>query len=108
MNWRANIAAASGWVIRPAAEADLSEVWRYGAATSGVEQADRSADGLFAVFGLLSEFPEMAQERREFTPPVRIHPSGSHLIIYRREGQGIEIIRILQAHHNVMAYLQDG
>ena len=36
----------------------------------------------------------MAREREEFTPPVRIHPSGSHLVIYRREGQGVEIIRV--------------
>lgn len=73
-----------------------------------VEQAERHADGLFAVFDLLAEFPEMARERSEFTPPVRIHPSGSHLVIYRQEGQGVEIIRILHAHQDLMAYLQEG
>ncbi|MCR8550044.1 MULTISPECIES: type II toxin-antitoxin system RelE/ParE family toxin [Rhodobacterales] len=50
----------------------------------------------------------MAREREEFTPPVRIHPSGSHLVIYRREGQGVEIIRILHTHQDLMAYLNDG
>ncbi len=98
----------SRWVIRPAAEADLSDIWRHGAATWGVEQAERYADGLFAVFDLLAEFPELSRERGEFRPPVRIHPSGSHLVIYRPEGQGVEIIRILHAHQNLMAYLQEG
>ena len=99
---------SNGWVLRPAAEADLSGIWLHGAASWGIEQAERYADGLFAVFDLLAEFPEMAREHGEFRPPVRIHLSGSHLVIYRREGQGGEIIRILHAHQNLMAYLQDG
>ena len=99
---------SSGWVLRPAAEADLSEIWLNGAERWGVEQADRYADGLFAVFDLLAEFPNMAREREEFSPPVRIHSSGSYLVIYRLEGQAVEIIRVLQAHQNLTAYLQEG
>ena len=99
---------SSGWIIRPAAEGDLSEIWLESAASWGVEQAERYADSLFAVFDLLADFPELARERGEFTPPVRIHPSGSHLVIYRSERQGIEIIRVLHAHQNLMAFLQDG
>ena len=100
--------SSSGYVLRPAARADLAKIWTDGAMTWGADQADRYADGLFAVFDLLAEFPELARERAEFAPPVRIHPSGSHLVIYRPEGQGVEIIRILHAHQNLMAYLNDG
>lgn len=99
---------SNGWVLRPAAETDISGIWLHRAASWGVEQAERYADGLFAVFDLLAEFPEMARERMEFTPPVRIHPSGSHLVIYRLEGQGVEIIRILHSHQHLIAYLQEG
>lgn len=99
---------SSGWTLRPAAEADLSEIWLHGVDRWGVEQAEHYADSLFAVFDLLADYPELARERGEVTPPVRIHPSGSHLVLYRLEGQGIEIIRILHAHQNLMAYLQDG
>jgi toxin ParE1/3/4 len=28
-------------------------------------------------------------------------------VIYRRDGQGIDILRILHAHQNLMAYLSD-
>ncbi|WCE68609.1 type II toxin-antitoxin system RelE/ParE family toxin (plasmid) [Sulfitobacter faviae] len=97
----------SRWIIRSAAEADLSDIWHYSAANWGIEQADRYADGLFSLFDLLFDFTKMARERDEFSPPVRIHPSGLHLVIYRIDGQGIEIIRILHAHQNLTAYLLD-
>lgn len=98
----------SHWTIGPAAEVDLADIWFQCAAKWGMSQAERYADSLFALFDLLAEFPELAREREEFAPPVRIHPSGSHLVIYRRDGQGVEIIRILHAHQNLMAYLNDG
>lgn len=97
-----------GWKIRPAAQDDLSEIWRQGSAIWGADQADRYADTLFSLFDMLAEFPEMARERPEFAPPVRMHPSGAHVVIYCSEGQGVEIIRILHAHQNLSAYLQDG
>lgn len=59
-----------------------------GSAKWGLRQAEHYADSLFALFDFLAEYPEMAREREEFTPPVRIHPIGSHLVIYLREGQG--------------------
>lgn len=97
----------SGWVIRPAAQADLAEIWRHGCATWGADQADRYADSLFALFDLLADFPEMARERHEISPPVRIQPNGAHLVIYRATGQGVEIIRLMHAHQNLTAYLHD-
>ena len=99
---------SSGWTLRPTAEADLADIWRHGVLTWGVEQAERYADGLFALHDLLADFPEMAPERDEFIPPVRIHPSGVHLVIYRSDGLGVEIIRILHAHQNLTAFLLEG
>ena len=69
----------SRWVIRSAAETDI---WRYGAANWDIARTDRYADVLFALFDLLADFPDMAQERSKFTPALRIHPSGTHLVIY--------------------------
>tara|TARA_R110002049_G_scaffold188402_2_gene356850 strand:+ start:59271 stop:59579 length:309 start_codon:yes stop_codon:yes gene_type:complete len=93
------------WTLRPAAQSDLAEIWRFGAANWGVDQADRYVDGLFAVFDLLADFPEMARTRAEFTPPVRIHPTGPHLVIYRTSDENIEIIRALHAAQNLTAFL---
>jgi toxin ParE1/3/4 len=43
------------------------------------DRARRFADGFFALFDLLVQFPDIARERTEFSPAVRIHPSGAHL-----------------------------
>ncbi len=102
------MANSGGFILRPAARTDLAKIWQDGAATWGAEQADRYADGLFSLFDLLAAFPEMSRDRTEFTPPVRIHPSGAHLVIYRKEGPEVEIVRILQGHQNLTAYLQEG
>ena len=99
---------ASSWVLRPAAQEDLAAIWRHGAATWGPDQADRYIDGLFAVFDLIAEHPELARTRTEFTPPVRIHPSGSHLVIYLAEGGTVDILRLLHALQSLAAFLSEG
>lgn len=102
------MARNNGWVLRPAAIGDLSDIWGHGAAEWGPDQADRYAEGLFGLFDLLAEFPELARERAELSPPVRIHPIRSHLVIYRWNGQAVEIIRILHAHRNLTDFVQEG
>lgn len=99
---------APGWTIRPAAQDDLAAIWTAGAAEWGAAQADRYIDTLFSVFDLLAAFPQMARERRELRPNVRIHPSGAHLVIYQTTADaasGIEVIRLLHAHQDLTAYL---
>lgn len=102
------MANSARWTIRPAARADLVDIWRAGAASFGTARADLYADGLFALFDLLIDFPQVASERPEFTPSVRIHPIGAHLVIYRTVGQGIEIVRVLHARQDLAAFLFDG
>lgn len=99
---------SAGWTIRPAAEADLAAIWRNGAVTWGVEQADRYADGLFALFDLLAAFPTISRPRAEFSPPVHIHPSGAHLVVYRPVVPGIEVIRVLHARQDLTAFVLEG
>ncbi|MBY6058535.1 type II toxin-antitoxin system RelE/ParE family toxin [Leisingera daeponensis] len=99
--------AEARWRIRPAARADLAAIWRYGLETWGEAQADAYADSLFALFDLLADFPGMARERSEFTPPVRIHPTGAHLVIYRLEQGRPDVLRILHARQDLTAFLSD-
>lgn len=100
------MAAPEAWSLRPAAEADLTEIWHYSAATWGPQQADSYVDALFVALDLLADFPQMARERSEFTHLVRIHHSGTQLVIYQTTDQGIVVIRLLHAHQNLFAYLQ--
>jgi toxin ParE1/3/4 len=49
--------------------------------------------------------PEIARERREFDPPVRVHPSAQHVIIYRLEADHLANLRVLGGHQNWQAFL---
>lgn len=81
--------------LSPKAETDLEDIWRFGAAEWSPEKADQYLDRLLAVFDLLLAMPGIARERLEFTPPVRIHPTGTHLVIYRIEDDHLHIVRVL-------------
>ena len=86
---------AGGFRLAPQAETDLEDIWLHGATEWSPEQADRYLDGLVAVFELLCAMPRIARERTEFAPPVRIHPTGPHLIVYRIVDDHLDILRVL-------------
>jgi len=86
------------YTLTAAAEADLLVIYLEGATQFGIEQADRYFDELEAAFEFLSANPQAARERTEITPPVRCHPSGRHIIIYKTEPEGgVLILRVRHA-----------
>ena len=91
--------------ILPLAEQDIADIWVDGADRWGVDQADRYFDAMVNLFNLLSEQPEIARLRDEFSPPVRIHPYGSHAVVYKTVETGIAIIRVLHNRRDILALL---
>ncbi|TDT72677.1 toxin ParE1/3/4 [Litoreibacter halocynthiae] len=89
-----------GVVLRPSAEADLGDIWDYTVGAWSEKQAEVYLTGLGQIFDRLAQFPEMARLRMEFTPPVRILPYQSHLIVYLAEGDLIDVIRVLHSRAN--------
>ena len=83
--------------LTPAAQRDLEDIWLYTAQKWSMAQADRYTDIIEDTFDRLLFMPEMARERPEFDPPVRIHPSSGHLIIYQVELDQVIILRVLGA-----------
>jgi toxin ParE1/3/4 len=96
----------AGYRLTPRAETDLEDIWRYTAETWSPDQADRYIDALVATFQALTAMPAMSRERSEFTPPVRIHPSAEHLIVYRIEEDWLLVIRVLGGRQNWRAILE--
>jgi toxin ParE1/3/4 len=92
--------------LTPAARHDLEDIWLYTAQTWSMAQADRYTDIIEDTFDRLLFMPEMARERLEFDPPVRIHPSAEHLIIYRVEQDQLIILRVLGAGQDWQAILR--
>ena len=91
--------------LAPAAETDLEDIWLYTARNWSLQQADRYMDALEDAFDTLVAMPEIARERSEFDPPVRVHPSAQHVIVYRSEADHRAILRILGGRQNWQAFL---
>ena len=93
--------------LRPAARADLDGIWKRGAERWSVAQADAYLRSLGATFQLLREFPELAHERTEIVPPVRVHPHRAHLIVYRVTEVAVEVIRVLYSRQDWHTLLRE-
>ena len=92
--------------LRPAARRDLSDIWDYTASEWSVDRADRYVRGIVAFLDALLEQPRIARERTEITPPVRLQPYASHLIVYRIEEPELDVIRIVHARQDWLALLR--
>ncbi len=77
------------------ARRDIDRLYLFGLNTYGEKSADAYVIRLLDKFGLICEHPEMARERLEVNPPVRVHPHEAHLIVYRSISNEILILRIL-------------
>lgn len=98
--------ANRGYTIAPEALRDLESVWAYGAETWSPDQADHYIDELVLAFERVTQSPALHRQRLEFTPPVRIYPFRSHLIVYLDlEGQ-VTILRILGGRQDWQAILR--
>lgn len=82
------------WRLTGAAEDDLTATYLQGFDQFGQAQADRYFSDLEAAFEMLADHPRMARLRMEFSPPVRIHRCGVHMIVYDDTPDGVLILRI--------------
>ena len=83
-----------GYRLTSGAADDLIHIYLEGVRLFGTAQAEKYQDELEERFELLAFNPYMTRERRELTPPVRINPFRSHVIVYRIEDDDILIIRV--------------
>lgn len=85
----------SEYRLSPAAQDDLEDIWQYTVQMWSADQAETYLRGLAEALGILVAHPNIARERRDIIPPVRLHPYRSHLIVYRVEPDHLSVIRIL-------------
>jgi len=89
------------YVLSRKAEEDVIGIFKTGIELFGLSQAELYHEQLGQCFRFLAENPLAAYERLEILPPVRIHPIGSHLVIYRVEENGtVFIIRVRHGHED--------
>jgi toxin ParE1/3/4 len=94
-------------IVSDAAASDLVDIWRYSAVAWSIAQAGRYVDDLERTFETLREMPDLGRERHEFSPPVRTHPTGEHIVVYLTERDDLRIVRVLAARQNWWAILSE-
>ena len=87
------------------ADLDLKEIYKYSNVTHGKTQADRYYYGLIVRPEFLADTPQIARERRDLKPPVRVHPHGRHLIVYQEREGHILIVRVLHQSMDIESQL---
>ncbi|MCF6275593.1 MAG: type II toxin-antitoxin system RelE/ParE family toxin [Robiginitomaculum sp.] len=84
----------SGYILSKAAQADLIKIAQYGDKNYGIERSNRYRDRLKEQFETLAQNPKLYRERWELSPPMRVCPCESHVILYTiKQGQTV-IVRV--------------
>lgn len=88
-----------------AAADDVTAIFARGAAEFGLAQAEKYHAGLERIFEFLAANPRAARERGEFSPPVRLHPFGVHVVVYRIVGDDILVVRVPHGRQDWQSWL---
>lgn len=94
-------------MIRPLAGADLDTIYSQTFEQWGPAKARAYLEALQQLIDLLADHPEIARERAEIQPPVRLHPFRSHIVLFRADAEVLEILRVVHARANWAAVLND-
>ena len=92
-----------GFRLSVQAENDIVDIAEASLRLFSEAQAWSYHSQLFDLFDLIAANPQMARERDEISPPVRIHPFKAHLIVHTLSETGdVLIIRIRHSHEDWM------
>jgi len=88
------------YTLTEEAEEDVIHLLAESGRRFGLHQARNYYAGLLECFSFLGENPRAARERTELDPPVRAHPYGPHIVIYKMDGEDIIILAIRHSREN--------
>lgn len=98
----------TGYLLSPAAQRDLNEVWDYTARNWGTEQAERYILQIQDACEALVSGRRRGRAIDDIRPGYRKLPVRSHFLFYRNTDAGlIEVVRILHQRMDVGARLKD-
>lgn len=97
----------TGYLLSPAAQADLSEIWDYSTRNWGTEQADRYVLRIRDACEALADGRERGHAIDDIRPGYRRLAVQSHFLFYRVTDAGlIDVVRILHQRMDVAAHLK--
>lgn len=77
------------------AAAEIVNIFEFGLAQFGPNQASRYRDELKHCLSLLASYPRMGRPAERIAPGLRRHEHGSHVILYREEKDGILVVAVV-------------
>ncbi|MFI2589850.1 type II toxin-antitoxin system RelE/ParE family toxin [Rhodococcus erythropolis] len=96
----------SGYLLSPAARADLEEIWDYTAWQWGLEQAEAYVRGIQHAIERTAADPSVGRDCEEIRPGYRRLAAGSHTLYYRlTEDDVVDVVRILHQRMDVDRHL---
>ncbi len=93
---------------RPAARADLIEIWLQTAERWGEAKADAYFAEIKTAERTLADHPRAGVDCGHIRKDLRRYPVGSHFLYYRKTGTEILIIRVLHKRMNADQHFDDG
>ena len=94
-------------VFSAQADIDRDQIWEYTVERWSVAQAETYLTGLDRLLRLLADHPQIASERPNLDPPVRLHKYNSHLVIFTADEATLEVIRVVHSRSNWQALLAE-
>lgn len=96
----------SGYVLSPAAQHDLDEIWDYTAARWNVAQADRYILGIRDTCSILASDNRTARSIEGVRKGYYKASVGSHFVIFRYNREGVVVTRVLHQRMDVTTQLK--
>lgn len=90
--------------LRPLAEADLEEIWTYTGGRWSLEQADSYLRGLLDAFAGLAAGTKVGR-RADVREGYLKYAVGSHVIYYRQDEGGLDVVRVLHGRMDVSRHV---
>lgn len=87
----------SRYIVSPRAQQDLSEIWDYMVKRWGVDQAEAYIRLIQLAIETVADDPRKGRPCDEVRVGYRKYPVGSHMVMYRDEDTGIDIVRVLHS-----------
>lgn len=94
-------------IIRPDAERDLREQWKYVARESSTDRANAFLNNTLNKLELLAERPSIARLRSDLQPDLRSYPVGQYIVFYLPLADGIEVVRVIHGRRDIASQFSD-
>lgn len=95
----------SAYVLTPAAQADLADIWDYGEAQWGADRAEDYIRQIQRAMETVARDPRRGRPCGEIREAYLKFGVGSHLLFFRRRADQVEIVRILHQRMDIDRHL---